>query len=434
MTLDAGSRSPATGGGWRRRHVPVGVFLVVFGLTRVASLLDWSSRHHDAAQMLGVGDGATTALLGVSAVAELLFTVAAVLAVGRRRAVWLLVALAGWLLEFLVLAVVAGVAGDRLRLVEHGVFLLVFGGLFAVTYRSIKGTPAAVEPAPPVPALALPALAGLVPAGSPAAPEPPRPAAPDRLAQSPEWGTSKPGRGAPKLPGALALPQPPEASQSPSATLAGPVPESPDAPEKATVRPAADATRQDIRIQRRDAYRTETDEPAGDADTDRAEADERAGDADHRGTGPGESDVTRRDLTEPPNDRDRAKPANDDARRDVTPSANDDARRDVTPSANDDARRDVTLPASDTTRRDLPEPSSDATHQDLAEPASDRDRAEPASDSRDVEFGKRDAVGGATRADIPVRTRDAEPQPAAEGEAEADETMFDRDEGDPARP
>src|SRR5690348_7570325 len=146
MALDAGSRSPATEDGWRLRHFPVGVSLVVFGGTRVASLLDWSSRHRDAARMLGVGDGATTALLGVSAVAELLLTVAAVLAVGRRRAVWLLVALAGWLLEFLVLAVVAGVAGDGTRLAEHGVFLLVFGGRFPLS--RCRRSPASPRPAP----------------------------------------------------------------------------------------------------------------------------------------------------------------------------------------------------------------------------------------------------------------------------------------------
>ncbi|WP_433183483.1 hypothetical protein [Actinoallomurus sp. CA-150999] len=424
MALDAGSRSPATGGGWRRRHVPVGVFLVVFGLTRVASLLDWSSRHRDAARMLGVGDGATTALLGISAVAELLFTVAAVLAVGRRRAVWLLVALAGWLIEFLALAVVAGVTGDGRRLVEHGVFLLAFAVLFAVTYRSIRGTRAAVEPDQPVPALALPALAGLAPAGSSAASEPPgtpRGNAPMAApAQNPEWGMSRPGRGTPKPAGTLALPQRPEASPSHSATLAGPGSESPDAPEKPVVRPA-DATRQDIRIQRRDTKPAETDEPAGGTDrrdTARAEADERTGDAHHRDTGPGESDVTRRDLAEPPRDQDRAEPASDDARPDVAP------------------------PTSDVTHRDLAEPASDATQKDDAEPASDT--TPPASDTtrQDITVRKRPAAGkgDATRADIPVRTRDAEPQAtdddaeaATDDEAEADETMFDRAEGDTGR-
>ncbi|MFL6053896.1 MAG: hypothetical protein ACJ72W_13415, partial [Actinoallomurus sp.] len=112
MVLEAGSRSAEPGAGWHRLHHPVGVFLIVFGATRVGSLLDWSGRHRDAARMLGAGGGTVTALLGVSGVGELLLTVAAVLAVSRRRDVWLLVALAGWCAEFLVLGVVSGVAGD----------------------------------------------------------------------------------------------------------------------------------------------------------------------------------------------------------------------------------------------------------------------------------------------------------------------------------
>jgi hypothetical protein len=149
MEFDAGSRSPATGGGWHRLHLPVGVFLIVFGATRVASLLDWSGRHRDAARMLGVGDGTTTVLLVGSALGELLLTVAAVLAVHRRRDVWLLAGLTGWSAESLLLTAVAAVAGDVPRLVEHAVFLLAFGGLLAATYRWSAAARASRDPSRP---------------------------------------------------------------------------------------------------------------------------------------------------------------------------------------------------------------------------------------------------------------------------------------------
>ncbi|MCO6006482.1 hypothetical protein NE236_15965 [Actinoallomurus purpureus] len=370
MELDAGSHSPVPGAGWHRLHYPVGVFLIVFGATRVGSLLDWSGRHRDAARMLGVGDGAVTALLGVSAVGELLLTLVAVLAVSRRRDVWLLVALAGWLAEFLVLAVVAGVAGDVPRLAEHGLFLVAFGGLLAATYRwsgatrvsGRPGAPDAVVSAPPQPALAT-----------------------------------------------LAAPL------GPSVTTAEATPEPRVAPEQAPVRPSSDTTRRDLRAQGRDADREDVGEPAGDPPP--------------RNAGPSRSDVTRRDVAEPTRHaghRDAGIRESDVTHRDVGAPDDDAARRDVgasEDSEDDAARRDIDASDDDDARRDGAEPPSDATRQDLTvrrggSAGKKSEGEDPATDD-----------AGATRNDLPVRPRGAEPPAAADAAdaADASETLLDRD-------
>jgi hypothetical protein len=318
MELDAGSRSSDPVAGWHRLHYPVGVFLIVFGATRVGSLLDWSGRHRDAARMLGVGGGTVTALLGVSGVGELLLTVAAVLAVSRRRDVWLLVALAGWCAEFLVLAVVTGIAADVARLVEHGVFLSAFGGLLAATYR-----------------------------WSGAARTPDDPDAPATMVSEPPQPTL------------VRLVAPP----GPSAVPAEPVPAPP-------VRPNVDVTRQDIRVRKPEA---DGEKP-------------QVGGRTRSNVSASESDVTDRDLAQPPSDT---------------------THRDDVPEA-DLTHWDVHVPENQTADRDVAEPASDTTRQDIKVR-----KGGPADD------------GGMTRKDIPLQPRDAEP--SAADEAEPDETMLDGD-------
>jgi hypothetical protein len=127
--------APAGSGPSRRRlHYPACVFLIVFGVAKLAELIDWSRLHGDAVRMLGLGDGPVTALLLAGKGTELLLTVVAALALLRRSHVWLLLALAGWTADLALLAVVAGVCDDVGRLIQHGLFFVAFAGLTAAAY------------------------------------------------------------------------------------------------------------------------------------------------------------------------------------------------------------------------------------------------------------------------------------------------------------
>lgn len=120
---------------------PVGVFLIVFGLTRIAELLDWSRMHADAVSSLAMGGTTVTALIIAAKAVDLLLTAAALLALVRGHGVWLLVALAGWTAGFAVLTVLAGIGGDAGALVQQGCFFVVFAGLLTGAYLMGLGRP-----------------------------------------------------------------------------------------------------------------------------------------------------------------------------------------------------------------------------------------------------------------------------------------------------
>jgi hypothetical protein len=124
----------------RRLHLPACVFLIAFGVAKLAELADWSRLHGDAVRLAGAGS-VTTGLLIAGKAAELLFTLTAVLALVRGRRVWLLAALAGWTLDLAVLSVIAAVAGDLGRLLEHGLSLIAIAGLLVVTYATAGRPP-----------------------------------------------------------------------------------------------------------------------------------------------------------------------------------------------------------------------------------------------------------------------------------------------------
>lgn len=115
-------------------RLPLSAFLVVFGLAKVAELIDWSRLHHDAGAMLGLGSGTATVLLIAGKSGELLLTAIAALGLVRRSVVWPLAALAGWTADLFVLSVLAGIDGDLGRLLEHGLCFVAFAGLLAVAY------------------------------------------------------------------------------------------------------------------------------------------------------------------------------------------------------------------------------------------------------------------------------------------------------------
>jgi hypothetical protein len=146
----------------RRLHVPLCVFLIVYGLARLAELADWSRLHRDVVRMLGVGSGTVTGLLAAGKGTELLLTVLAVLALVRRGELLLLTAIAGWAADLALLATVAGIRGDRGRLLEHGLTFVAFACVLTVTYsygrvragdvvRSVLRRPRATETPAPAP-------------------------------------------------------------------------------------------------------------------------------------------------------------------------------------------------------------------------------------------------------------------------------------------
>jgi hypothetical protein len=118
----------------RRLHVPACVFLIVYGVAKLAELADWKRLHHDTVAMLGRGSGTVTGLLAAGKGAELILTVLAVLALTRRSETLLLTALAGWTVDLALLATVAAISGDRGRMLEHGLAFVAFAALLTVTY------------------------------------------------------------------------------------------------------------------------------------------------------------------------------------------------------------------------------------------------------------------------------------------------------------
>ena len=134
----------------RRLQTPMCAFLIVFGVAKLAELLDWSRLHRDVVSMLGLGSGTVTGLLLAGKGAELLLTVLAVLALIRRDRAWLLAAVAGWTADLALLAIVATIRGDLGRVLEHGLTFLAFAGLLAVTYVFGRERPEQAEPVEPV--------------------------------------------------------------------------------------------------------------------------------------------------------------------------------------------------------------------------------------------------------------------------------------------
>lgn len=139
----------ARGANWHRFHYPIGVFLLAYGLTGLlASVIGWGDREEDMAVYFGAGL-ATPALAAVKVV-EILLVVVAGAGLARRRDVWFLPALVGWLAGFGAFGLLDVVKGRMDRLTEHLAFLTLFAVLLFLSYalgvrarvREADGTPA----------------------------------------------------------------------------------------------------------------------------------------------------------------------------------------------------------------------------------------------------------------------------------------------------
>jgi hypothetical protein len=151
--------APATAAGWHRFHYPVGIFLVAYGVAGLILLaIGWSDRHHEMATYLTktVGLGIATPALVVAKVIEALLTLLALAGLLRRRDVWYLPAILGWVAGFAAFCVLDIWSGRYGVLVEHAVYLLGFLILLAASFafgvKARVAAGAAVDPATPIPA------------------------------------------------------------------------------------------------------------------------------------------------------------------------------------------------------------------------------------------------------------------------------------------
>jgi hypothetical protein len=134
---------PASGtGNWHRYHYPIGAFAAVYGVTvLLTSLFAWGTRREELAEYVGSGP-ATPALVLVLVlvkIVELLLVLLTVAGLVRRRDVWLLPALAGWVAGFALFALLDVFTGRWGGLLEHVIYLAVFVFLLFGSYAlSVK--------------------------------------------------------------------------------------------------------------------------------------------------------------------------------------------------------------------------------------------------------------------------------------------------------
>ncbi|MEW2358286.1 hypothetical protein [Spirillospora sp. NPDC029432] len=185
---------PASAGGgrnWHRFHYPIGIFLVAYGATGFATaLIGWNDRREELAGYIGAG--MATPVLAAVKMVELALVALALAGVVRRRDIWFLPALTGWLAGFAVFAVLDVVKGKWGGLLEHAVYLAAFALLLFVSYGlSVKARVGRAAKAQPRPEAAQAAQAAQsVPAG-----DAPAPAAPPAAAPVPAPGSAPvPGR------------------------------------------------------------------------------------------------------------------------------------------------------------------------------------------------------------------------------------------------
>lgn len=124
---------------WHRMHTPVGVFLVVFGLGSTANAaLRWSDHRTELGNLLSgtvnsLANSAGPLLVGAHVV-EVLLVVVAVAGLARRRSVWFLPTILGWMVGFGVFAGLNIWAGNTTRVIEQVAYLGGFTILLFLSY------------------------------------------------------------------------------------------------------------------------------------------------------------------------------------------------------------------------------------------------------------------------------------------------------------
>ncbi|KAB2341765.1 hypothetical protein [Actinomadura rudentiformis] len=197
----------SSGQNWHRFHYPVGAFLVAYGITGLAgAAIGWGERRDEVAGYLGAG--VATPLLAVVKVIEALLLLIAVAGLVRRRDVWFLPAITGWIAGFGIFCVLDVVKGKWAAFLEHGAYLLLFLVLLVLTYGlSVKARVG--DRRQPAPAEAVPPPSSGPPGSTPA----PRPGGLTRTQELALAAINRWQRGAPPPP---PPPRPPDAPQGPT--------------------------------------------------------------------------------------------------------------------------------------------------------------------------------------------------------------------------
>jgi hypothetical protein len=137
---------------WHRYHYPVGIFLTLYGLTGLLSvMIGWSDHRAEIANYLTKTAGldarsATPVLIGLHVV-EALLVLITLTGLLRRRDVWFLPAIFGWMAGFAGFCVLDIWAGTMGLLAEHALYLVGFTAVLLVSYA--LGVKARVNPVPP---------------------------------------------------------------------------------------------------------------------------------------------------------------------------------------------------------------------------------------------------------------------------------------------
>ncbi len=130
-----GSGTAARQGGqsWHRMHYAVGVFLLAYGVTGLATAaLLWGDRRDEFEAYFASGP-AVGLLVLVKAVEVLLVLITAA-GLARRRDMWFVAPLAGWMAGFAMFAVLDVLKGRWGGLLEHVLYLAGFVVLLFLSY------------------------------------------------------------------------------------------------------------------------------------------------------------------------------------------------------------------------------------------------------------------------------------------------------------
>src|SRR5262245_15286510 len=130
-------RHPRTADTWHWFHYPIGVLLVSYGTAGVLLLaIGWNGRHQEMAAYLSqtIGLAIATPALIAAKVVEVLLTLLALAGLLRRRDVWFLPALLGWIAGFAAFCVLDLWSGRFGGLAEHLLYLLGFLILLATSF------------------------------------------------------------------------------------------------------------------------------------------------------------------------------------------------------------------------------------------------------------------------------------------------------------
>jgi hypothetical protein len=135
---------------WHRYHYPIGIFLVAYGFAGVLLLvIGWSDRRQEMSTYLDktVGLDIATPLLIAVKLVEVLLTLLVLAGLLRRRDVWYVPALFGWIGGFAVFCVLDVWSGRFGGLAEHLLYLLGFLVLLGLSFAlGVKARVAQARP------------------------------------------------------------------------------------------------------------------------------------------------------------------------------------------------------------------------------------------------------------------------------------------------